>query len=54
MTITFLGILTVLGTFLAAFFLFGITVFVHELGHFLAAKRKGLVIEKFAIGFGLS
>ena len=52
MTITLLGVVTVLGTFLAAFFLFGITVFVHELGHFLAAKRKGLVIEKFAIGFG--
>ena len=30
----------------------GITIFVHELGHFLAAKRRGLVIHRFSIGFG--
>ncbi|MBU61233.1 MAG: RIP metalloprotease RseP [Opitutae bacterium] len=30
----------------------GITIFVHELGHFLAAKRRGLVIKRFSIGFG--
>ena len=30
----------------------GITIFVHELGHFLAAKRRGLVIRRFSIGFG--
>jgi len=30
----------------------GITIFVHELGHFLAAKRRGLVIRSFSIGFG--
>lgn len=31
---------------------FGITIFVHELGHFLVAKRMGMVIETFALGFG--
>lgn len=31
---------------------FGITVFVHELGHFLAARYKGLHVDRFAIGFG--
>ena len=30
----------------------GITIFIHELGHFLAAKRRGLVIKRFSIGFG--
>ncbi len=29
-----------------------ILIFVHELGHFLAAKRLGIRVEKFALGFG--
>jgi regulator of sigma E protease len=29
-----------------------ILIFVHELGHFLAAKRSGVRVEKFSIGFG--
>ena len=33
-------------------FLFGATIFVHEFGHYLAARRCGLKIEAFAIGFG--
>jgi regulator of sigma E protease len=45
-------IVTVLITFIAAFFLFSLTVFVHELGHFLAARWQGLVVEEFAIGMG--
>lgn len=32
--------------------LFGILVFVHELGHFLVAKWAGIRVEKFSIGFG--
>lgn len=32
--------------------LFGITVFVHELGHFLVARWCGLVVDVFSIGFG--
>lgn len=31
---------------------FGGSIFVHELGHFLAAKKRGLKIERFSIGFG--
>jgi regulator of sigma E protease len=27
-------------------------IFVHELGHFLAAKKSGVGVEKFSIGFG--
>lgn len=34
------------------FFLFGITIFVHEWGHFIVAKRCGLVIQVFSIGMG--
>src|SRR4249920_2177381 len=32
--------------------LFNLLIIVHELGHFLAAKWRGLVVEKFAIWFG--
>lgn len=32
--------------------LFGVTIFVHEFGHFLAALKLGLVVETFSIGFG--
>ena len=36
----------------AAFaFVLGVLVFVHELGHFLAAKRVGIRIIKFQLGF---
>ncbi len=28
------------------------SIFVHELGHFWAAKRRGLKVERFSIGFG--
>ncbi|HEV3271330.1 MAG TPA: RIP metalloprotease RseP [Candidatus Methylacidiphilales bacterium] len=39
-------------TFLEVILLFNILIIVHELGHFLAAKRCGLQIDKFAIWFG--
>ena len=32
--------------------LFNLLIGVHELGHFLAARWRGLVIEKFGIWFG--
>ncbi|WP_164491722.1 RIP metalloprotease RseP [Staphylospora marina] len=31
---------------------FSLLVFVHELGHFLFAKRAGILVREFAIGFG--
>jgi regulator of sigma E protease len=31
---------------------FGGSIFVHELGHFLTARRHGFKIERFSIGFG--
>src|SRR5258708_34120937 len=32
--------------------MFGAAVFVHEFGHFWMARRRGLKVEGFAIGFG--
>lgn len=32
-------------------FILGILVFAHELGHFLAAKQRGVRVEEFAFGF---
>jgi regulator of sigma E protease len=32
--------------------LVGLVIFVHELGHFLAARRLGLVVDVFSLGFG--
>ena len=43
---------TVFYTVFVALFLFGITVFVHEFGHFIVARRCGLVVKTFSIGFG--
>ena len=38
-------------TLLATLFVLGILVFVHELGHFIAAKASGIKVEKFSLGF---
>ena len=40
-----------LTTFLSFAFVLGVLVFVHELGHFLAAKRIGIKVLKFQLGF---
>ncbi|MGI8496160.1 MAG: RIP metalloprotease RseP [Gemmatimonadaceae bacterium] len=37
---------------LATIFVFGLVVFVHELGHFMAAKAAGVYAPRFSIGFG--
>ena len=43
------GIWTYVGTFIAVL---TVLVFVHELGHYLAARRCGVRVEVFSIGFG--
>ena len=40
-----------LTTLVAFAFVLGVLVFVHELGHFLAAKRVGIRVLKFQLGF---
>lgn len=39
-------------TIIAFIFVFGLIVFFHELGHFLFAKRAGIMVKDFSIGFG--
>ncbi len=44
--------LSFLSTLVVVLLLFGLTIFIHELGHFLVARKCGLVVETFSIGFG--
>ena len=48
----FSTILSLVGISLEVVLLFNLLIVVHELGHFLAARSRGLVVEKFAIWFG--
>ena len=41
-----------MGTVIAFVIIFGSLVFFHELGHFIFAKRAGIMVREFAIGFG--
>ncbi len=36
---------------IAAIFVFAVLILIHELGHFIMAKRAGVRVEEFAIGF---
>ena len=48
----FLSFLGPLGAFVALVIGFCFLIFVHELGHFLAAKAVGMKVTQFAIGMG--
>lgn len=39
-------------TIIATIFVFGLLIFVHELGHFITAKMVRMRVDEFAIGFG--
>jgi len=39
-------------TILIALIVFGVLIFIHELGHFLAARACGVSIREFAVGMG--
>ena len=39
-------------TILAFLFVLGVLIFVHELGHFVMARRVGVRVLKFSLGFG--
>ncbi|MGH9257175.1 MAG: RIP metalloprotease RseP [Vicinamibacterales bacterium] len=41
-----------MNTILAFLFVLGVLVFVHELGHFVAARRLGVRVLTFSLGFG--
>ena len=42
----------ILMTVVALMIVLGVVVFVHELGHFLAARWAHVRVDKFSIGFG--
>ena len=39
-------------TLISFLFVLGVLIFVHELGHFLAARRHGVRVLTFSLGFG--
>lgn len=41
-----------LGGILIAILAFGLLIFIHELGHFIAAKRSNVKVNEFSIGMG--
>ncbi|MEK3886941.1 RIP metalloprotease RseP [Bacillus sp. FSL K6-3431] len=41
-----------MNTVISFIIIFGALVFFHELGHFVFAKRSGILVREFAIGFG--
>src|SRR5262245_23389547 len=47
-----MDVLKVIFIILEVLLLFNVLIFVHELGHFLAARWRGLKVERFAIWFG--
>src|SRR5471032_264095 len=47
-----LAALRVLFVLIEVLILFNLLIVVHELGHFLAARWRGLYIEKFGVWFG--
>ncbi|QSR89567.1 RIP metalloprotease RseP [Methylacidiphilum caldifontis] len=49
---SFQSLLHFLVILLEVVFLFNVMIVVHELGHFLAAKWRGLVVERFGVWFG--
>ncbi len=44
--------MTTITQYLATILAFGAMIFFHELGHFLAARRAGVIVHAFAVGFG--
>lgn len=47
-----MGVLISAAVWACVLFLFSLAIFVHEFGHFLAARLLGLKVDAFAIGFG--
>ena len=39
-------------TAIVAIIVFGVLILIHELGHLVAAKKAGVRVETFSIGFG--
>ncbi len=50
--LAFLGAFSFLQTVITFIIVIGVLIFFHEMGHFLAAKKSGILVEEFALGFG--
>ena len=48
----FLTIISAIKAVLLAIIPLGFLIFIHELGHFLAAKKSGIKVNSFSLGFG--
>lgn len=46
------GVLSLVQTIVAFIIVLGILIFFHEMGHHLAAKKFGIMVQEFALGFG--
>ncbi|MCX6996199.1 MAG: RIP metalloprotease RseP [Kiritimatiellaeota bacterium] len=44
--------LLIVYTLIVVVLLLGLTIFIHELGHFLVARACGMVVDTFSLGFG--
>jgi len=51
-SVTFTSLLGNVWSIFLIILFFGGSIFVHELGHFLAARRRGMKVSRFSIGFG--
>ena len=47
-----LEVLLIIKNIVLIMVLFGASIFVHELGHFMVAKKLGFKIKTFSVGFG--
>jgi regulator of sigma E protease len=47
-----MSLLLNIGLIAIAFLCLSFCIFIHELGHFIAAKKRGLIADRFSIGFG--
>jgi regulator of sigma E protease len=47
-----MAILNIIYVVLAVMLAFGASIFVHELGHFWVARKLGMKVDEFAVGFG--
>jgi len=47
-----MDILNIIYVIAAVVVAFGACIFLHELGHFWTARKLGMKVEEFAIGFG--
>ncbi len=48
----FFSVLKFIGICIEVLLIFNLLIFVHELGHFLAARWRGLYVQEFALWFG--